>query len=125
MRRRRRSFAVRLALTVVLGAITVALRGSNAEWIANHAGGVLYVLAWVFLILLIVPSVRPITVCAGVLLGTCAIEFLQLWHAEPLEVVRATFPGRILLGNTFSWADFPAYVVGATLGLVLQPPEAK
>jgi hypothetical protein len=59
-------------------------------------------------------AIVPITV--GVFLTTCSLEFLQLYKPTWLMELRATFLGRAILGNTFSWLDFPAYIVGALLG---------
>jgi hypothetical protein len=30
--------------------------------------------------------------------------------------MRATLPGRLVLGSTFHWPDLPAYVLGVALG---------
>lgn len=45
-----------------------------------------------------------------------SVEFSQLYHAPWLDVVRATLPGRLLLGNTFNWPDLPAYALGVGFG---------
>jgi len=51
-----------------------------------------------------------------VLLVTCGLECLQLWHPPSLQAIRATFLGATLFGNRFSWWKFPADVVGAGVG---------
>ena len=79
--------------------------------------GSLYVIAWIFFTLVLAPRLAPLPVCIAALLGTSAIEFLQLWHPPLLEAVRATLPGRLVLGSTFVWGDFPAYGIGALLGM--------
>ena len=55
----------------------------------------------------------------AVLFATTLIELLQLWHPPFLQTIRATFIGHALLGNTISWWDFPHYIIGSSLGLVL------
>ena len=45
-----------------------------------------------------------------------AVEFSQLYHAPWLEALRATLPGRLILGSTFNWPDLPAYAIGIMLG---------
>jgi hypothetical protein len=52
----------------------------------------------------------------GVFSVTCAIEFLQLWHQPVLDSFRSTVLGKLLLGTTFSWWDFPHYAVGCIIG---------
>jgi hypothetical protein len=71
-----------------------------------------------FFTLVLAPRLAPLPVCIAALLGTCAIDFLQLWHPPLLEAVRATLPGRLVLGSTFMWGDFPAYGIGALLGWI-------
>jgi hypothetical protein len=51
-----------------------------------------------------------------VLLATCALEFLQLWHPPFLEYLRSSFIGRTVLGTSFAWLDFPYYVLGCWIG---------
>lgn len=47
-----------------------------------------------------------------------AVEFSQLYHAPWIEAVRATLPGRLVLGATFNWPDLVAYLIGIALGAV-------
>jgi hypothetical protein len=42
--------------------------------------------------------------------------FLQLWHPPLLEQIRATLIGKLLLGTTFVWWDFPHYILGCIFG---------
>ena len=44
------------------------------------------------------------------------VEFSQLYHAPWIDALRATIPGRLVLGNTFNWPDLPAYAAGVALG---------
>ena len=112
-------FGLCLLITVILGAVSFLMRGTAVDNLANHAGGLLYVLAWIFFILMLFPRVAHLKVCVAVLLVTCALEFLQLWHPQVLEAIRSTVFGQILIGTTFSWSDFPAYGVGAFVGLAV------
>ncbi len=115
----RERFSLCLLITFFLGVGSFFMRGTVVDDFANHAGGSLYVLAWIFFILMLAPRFAPLQVCVVVLLGTCAIEVLQLWHLPILEAARGTLPGRILLGTTFVWSDFPAYGAGALVGLAV------
>jgi len=54
----------------------------------------------------------------GVCVATCGLEFLQLWQPPFLQAARATLPGRMVLGNSFTWSDFPSYFAGSFLGWV-------
>lgn len=44
------------------------------------------------------------------------IEFSQLYHAPWIDALRATLPGRLILGSTFNWPDLPTYALGVALG---------
>ena len=45
-----------------------------------------------------------------------AIEVAQLYHAPWIDSVRATLPGRLILGSGFAWSDIAAYSVGIAIG---------
>jgi hypothetical protein len=108
-----------LAALIPLGVATKLYSGPGAAWVNDSLGGVLYVVFWILLVTLLRPRWPPAPVALGVLLVTCALEVLQLWHPAWLAPVRASFIGHALLGNTFAWLDFPHYVAGALLGYAL------
>jgi hypothetical protein len=62
-------------------------------------------------------NILPIVV--GVFLGTSILEFLQLWQADFLERFRATLIGAALIGTYFTWLQFPFYVLGIILAILL------
>ncbi len=94
-------------------------RGVGSDWINNWGpASVAYEVLFMLLVFIVVPrSDAIVRIAIGVCVGTCLIEFLQLWKPGWLEAVRATLPGRLVLGNSFSWWDFPAYFVGCILGI--------
>ena len=49
-----------------------------------------------------------------------AVEFSQLYHAPWIDTVRATLPGRLVLGSTFNWPDLPAYATGISVAAFLE-----
>jgi len=77
---------------------------------------VLYEIFWCLAILFAVPRVTAWKVAAAVLAATCALEVLQLWNPLVLAIARERFLGAVLLGTTFSWLDFPHYLLGCSLG---------
>lgn len=111
----------RLALLVSLLVITPAgylvrfVGGGRAYW-NDLLGAIAYEIFWVLLFLLIFPRTSVARVAIGVCLVTCAMEFLQLWQAPFLKAMQATFLGRMVLGSTFNWADFPSYFIGSFAG---------
>jgi len=111
-RRDRIRLLVCAALLVPLGVGTKRYAGPLADWVHNSAGGFLYVMFWVFLVLGLAPRLRPGPVSAGVFVVTSALEFLQLWQPPILSAVRSTFVGHALLGSTFAASDFLYYAGG-------------
>lgn len=69
-----------------------------------------------------VPASRVTTLTLALLALTFAwgVEFCQLYHAPWIDAIRATFPGRLVLGTAFNWPDLPAYAVGIALGALAE-----
>jgi Protein of unknown function (DUF2809) len=91
--------------------------GPGPEWLNDALGSVTYEMFWITLGLGIWPKIRPLHMAAVVGIATSLLEFLQLWHPPVLQALRHTLLGRLILGTTFSWLDFPAYAGGSILGL--------
>ena len=85
-------------------------------WLRDALGSVAYETFWILLILLFWSQASITQTALTVFAATCALEVLQLWQPPFLQALRATLLGRLVLGNTFSWADFPAYAVGSFVG---------
>ena len=76
----------------------------------------MYVAFWCLAARLIFRSAKPVRIVIYVLAATSSLELMQLWHPPFLEYVRSFAWGRALIGTTFSWLDFPHYVLGAAIG---------
>ena len=125
----RRKLAVALALVTAAGLAMKRLPAAAGTWPGDHGAGVAYVVFWILLLLLLRPTLAIAPLTAGVLLVTCGLEVLQLWHPPALETLRASFLGHALIGSSFSLWDFPHYVAGGLLGGALaqrlgEPREA-
>ncbi len=94
----------------------VRFHGFGPNEIKDALGSIAYEMFWIALGLACWPKVSPLKMSNGVFLLTCGLEFLQLWQPPLLQALRATLPGRLILGSTFSWSDFPAYGIGSLLG---------
>ena len=102
----------------LLGTLGKFYPGPGRSWLNNSFGGVPYVILFMALVALIWPRLAQGWVALGVLVATCLLEVLQLWQPAWLQAVRATLPGRLVLGSTFSPSDFWYYLIGAGLGWV-------
>lgn len=114
----RRCLAWLLVPWFVLGLATKVYTGPGETWVRFQAGGVFYVVFWTILVLVVWPGVSSATVAGAVVFVTCCVEVLQLWHPPFLEWVRSNWSGQLLLGNSFSWWDFPPYFVGGLIGYI-------
>jgi hypothetical protein len=110
----RRSLLQLLVVVIPLGVASKFYAGPAQFWIRWHAGGILYVVFWILLALLVWPTLSSRLVAVTVLGITCLLEVLQLWQPPALEGIRGSFIGHALIGSTFSWWDFPHYVLGAS-----------
>ncbi|MBI4530932.1 MAG: DUF2809 domain-containing protein [Candidatus Latescibacteria bacterium] len=107
---------ITLVVITPLGFASKFYRGPGDWWFNNYAGGMLYEIFWMLLVVLVRPGVDPVYVALGVFTGTALLEVLQLWHPPFLEAIRSTFLGRTLIGTSFSRWDFVYYIVGCTIG---------
>jgi hypothetical protein len=90
-----------------------------SPYLRDASGGISYVLVFILAFGALSQKASSKTISIGVLSATCCLEVLQLWHPGWLEACRRTLPGRLLLGTTFEWTDFPPYFIGAAIGWML------
>ena len=86
------------------------------EWFRNLFGNVAYETLLILLLLLIVPKMKPMAAAISVCLFSFVIEFSQLSKDPILVAARSNLLGRLILGNGFTWEDFPLYVLGSLVG---------
>ncbi|MBE9011721.1 DUF2809 domain-containing protein [Pseudanabaenaceae cyanobacterium LEGE 13415] len=89
------------------------------DWFSDIFGSIAYQILFIALVQFCFPKWSIAKTAIGVFLFSCVIEFLQLWKLPFLQAIRATLPGRLILGNTFLWSDFPPYAVGNLAGWFL------
>jgi len=87
-----------------------------SQWVNDSLCGVFYEIFWCLVFLLFFPKAQPWIIMILVLVGTCILEFMQLWHPPFLEFLRSFFIGRTILGTTFIWSDFLYYFIGCGIG---------
>ncbi len=107
---------ISILIIVPLGIYSKFYSGQAARWVNNSLGDALYVIFWCLFAFLFLSNTKPWKIATAVFAGTCFLEFLQLWHPPFLEFLRSNFMGRTILGTTFTWSDFPYYLVGYGIG---------
>ena len=113
--RQRLVFLINILAIVPLG-YTIRFSHILPEYFHDAGGSIAYQIMWILLVLFIYPRANLRWTAIWACVGACAIEFLQLYQPPWLQAIRATLPGRLLLGTTFLWSDFPAYFFGSYLG---------
>ena len=115
---------VRQALFVllVIGA-GLFLRSHYCEappFIEKYGGDALWALV-VFLGLgFLFPRAATFTLALSALTISWGVEFFQLYRAPWLDALRATLPGKLILGSTFNLPDLPAYAFGIGFGVMVE-----
>lgn len=107
---------INIILIIPLGYAVRFSPGPAPEWLNDFLGSLAYQLFWILFVLFLYPRASLIWTAVGVCLFSCGLEFLQLWQPPWLQSLRATLPGRLVLGNTFTLSDFPPYFIGSFLG---------
>jgi hypothetical protein len=109
-----------LLVIIPLGIYTKFYTGAGETWVRDYSGDILYEICWCLLVFIFIPKKKRkkaiALIAIWVFVITCCLEILQLWQTPILNVARTTFVGKLLLGTTFVWWDFPHYLLGSVLG---------
>ena len=113
-------YAIGISLLIItpLGFLTKAYQGIAADWVNNSLGGVLYVIFWCLVVAFLKPNRNEKVIAIWVFVLTSLLEIAQLWHPPFLEFLRSFYIGKVLLGTTFTFSDFPHYAAGAFLAVI-------
>ena len=90
------------------------------QWLSNNGGDALWALMVFVGFGFLIPRASTLVIALLALIFALGVEFSQLYHAPWIDAVRATLPGRLVLGTTFNWPDLPAYAVGIALGALVE-----
>jgi glycopeptide antibiotics resistance protein len=112
----RLALLIGMVLIIPLGYSVRFATGLGSPMFQDVFGSIAYQILLMFVVAFFSPRMNLIKIAIGVFILSSAIEVLQLWQPPFLQAIRATWTGRVLLGNTFLWADFPPYGIGCFLG---------
>jgi hypothetical protein len=108
---------ISIFIVVPMGLLSKFYTGPAHQWFNDYGGDILYEIFWcLFAFCFFRSRAAIIKIPIWVFVITCILEFLQLWHPPLLNQIRATLIGKLLLGTTFVWWDFPHYLLGCVLG---------
>jgi hypothetical protein len=100
---------------IILIVIIVGLLSRKTTLIPVLTGDALYATMMYFMVRFCLLKAK-IKKVALISIGICfAIEFSQMYQAPWINNIRATLPGRLILGQGFVWKDLPAYVAGVAI----------
>jgi hypothetical protein len=119
MKRSRVTYLMILIAVILLGLSSRRYAGLLPMFLADYAGDTLWALAAFIGIGMLFPKWTPLRVCVTALLFAFSIEVSQLYHSVWIDQIRHTRIGGLILGYGFLWSDLLCYVVGISIGCVL------
>lgn len=118
MKSKRITFLIVSFTTIAIGLLVRLKKQWFPDVVNLYLGDVLYAFMMFYIVSFLMPSKSSWTRGTIALLICFAIELLQLYHANWINAVRQTLPGRLVLGSGFLWSDLLAYCIGVTAALL-------
>ncbi|MGZ3776333.1 MAG: ribosomal maturation YjgA family protein [Mucilaginibacter sp.] len=114
MARKRVTYFILVGIIIILG-----LLSRKFSIIPLWVGDVLWatMIYFILRVFLLSASIQKIALISTLI--SYAIEFSQLYKAEWIDGLRHTFPGRMILGETFFWGDLVSYTAGILIGVFI------
>lgn len=110
--------SITILIVTILGFSTKFYYGPYYSWVHNSLGGVFYEIFWVLILYLFKPDIKPAVICLIIFLITALLEFSQLLTNPALNLIRKSFIGRSIIGNSFNWFDFLYYINGIIIAYI-------
>lgn len=106
-------------LFIIIVIISLGLLSRLINAVPLYVGDMLWAVMIYFIIKIIWYNLHPYRAGAIGLIICYSVEFSQLYQAEWINQIRATLPGRLILGRGFLWSDILAYTVGIAIVVLL------
>ena len=110
---------IALTLVVILGLGSREFGDSLPRFLAENSGDALWTVAVYLSLAIIAPRWSTAKLFLLAFLISVMVELSQLFDFAPLNAIRATLPGRLLLGAGFLPIDLVRYLAGALLAVLL------
>jgi hypothetical protein len=108
------------ALTVIPLGLLTRTNLPLPALVVTYGGDTLYA-TLIYLLVALVWLRQPTWRLSLIALTICfAVEVSQLIQTPWLDALRATLPGRLVLGASFLWSDLACYGAGVLLGVALE-----
>lgn len=107
-----------IVMTIGLGARYLSVHLPN--WINIYLGDTLWALMIYFLFGLIFRTRETRWIAVLAFLFSFGIEISQLYHSQWIDTLRQTRLGGLVLGYGFLWSDLVSYIIGITVGVLLE-----
>lgn len=112
-------YIVTIGITIFLGLASRKYELHFPLFIAENAGDFLWAMMCYFGFRFIFTGKRLLTATCFSFLFSFGIEFSQLYQAHWINEIRATLPGRLILGQGFLAVDLVRYSLGIVVGICL------
>lgn len=112
MNRSRAIYPLVAAGVLGCGLLTRELRGVLPGVVPKVLGDALWAALIYLLFALIAPHASIRRIAGFAALFSIGIEVSQIYHAAWIDAIRATLPGKLILGSVFAWPDFLYYALG-------------
>ncbi|WP_116788138.1 DUF2809 domain-containing protein [Flavobacterium psychrotrophum] len=107
-----------IVLSVIALGLFVRIKAALFPDIINlYLGDALYAVMMFYIYSTLLPLKKSASRAMLALLTCYCIELSQLCNAPYINAIRATLPGRLILGQGFLWSDILAYSIGVSVAL--------
>ena len=120
MMRRRASFFVSAAVTVLIGLAVFFRAGALDPGVRDVTGDALWAMMIVWFAGVLAPNARIAARSISAYAVCLLVELSQLYHSPLLDSLRATTIGHLVLGNGFDARDLAAYAAGVVLAALIE-----
>ena len=105
--------AALLLCSIALGLATRRFGDALPDGVSRYGGDVLWTVALFWVLALIWPRARPLTLGLAAFAISVMVEVSQLFHARWIDAIRESTIGALVLGQGFLWSDLVCYAAGA------------
>lgn len=119
MQRQRIVYAGVIIATIFTGLLARSGKAWFPDVVNLCLGDMLYAFMMYYIVSFFMPRKSDISRALIALFVCFFVEFFQLYHSSWIDGIRATLPGKLVLGSGFLWSDLAAYAIGIMLAYLI------